>query len=249
MTTNATNVGYRGLIDIYNTPSELDPADPTAQIALVMNPLTLYVRDSAGTYQVLSTGSAPPAPSPASEAALGSVELATEPEVQAGTAGILVATAARLKAELDRRATPAASETVAGKVELATAAETSTGTDNTRAVHPAGFKSAITPEAWIAPTLLNSWVNYGLGHADTAYYKFLGRVYLKGLVKNGTVSTTSTGSIFVLPSEYRPAEKELFGVNANGVIGNIAVDTDGSVRMEAGSNAYVALNGISFRAA
>ena len=44
-----TNVGYRGIIDLYNTPSELDPSDPVAQIALVLNPLTLYVRDAGGT--------------------------------------------------------------------------------------------------------------------------------------------------------------------------------------------------------
>ena len=37
----------------------------------------------------------------------------------------------------------AASETVTGVVELATAAETTTGTDSTRAVHPAGFKTAL----------------------------------------------------------------------------------------------------------
>ena len=41
-------------------------------------------------------------------------------------------------------ATPAnASETVAGVVELATATETTTGTDDTRAVHPAGLKTAL----------------------------------------------------------------------------------------------------------
>jgi hypothetical protein len=37
---------------------------------------------------------------------------------------------------------PASSETESGKVELATGLETKTGTDNTRAVHPAGLKSA-----------------------------------------------------------------------------------------------------------
>jgi hypothetical protein len=39
---------------------------------------------------------------------------------------------------------PSASETAKGIVELATAAETTTGTDATRAVHPAGLKSALT---------------------------------------------------------------------------------------------------------
>ena len=50
------------------------------------------------------------------------------------TAGDLVAAAAL----------PTATEIAAGIVELATAAETTTGTDATRAVHPAGLKSALT---------------------------------------------------------------------------------------------------------
>lgn len=43
-------------------------------------------------------------PDVATETAKGVVELATEPEVQSGAGGVLVATVARLKAELDRRA-------------------------------------------------------------------------------------------------------------------------------------------------
>ena len=39
---------------------------------------------------------------------------------------------------------PDSTETVKGIVELATAAETTAGTDNTRAVHPAGLKAALT---------------------------------------------------------------------------------------------------------
>lgn len=53
--------------------------------------------------------------------------------------------------------TAAATEGAAGIVELATAAETTTGTDNTRAVHPAGLKSALlvttTTQAGTAYTL------------------------------------------------------------------------------------------------
>lgn len=45
---------------------------------------------------------------PATEAGAGIAEQATEAEIQAGTAGNLFATAARLKAELDRRVAPTA---------------------------------------------------------------------------------------------------------------------------------------------
>jgi hypothetical protein len=170
---SSSHVGYRGIIDIYNTPAELDPSDPTAQIALTMNPITLYVRDAGGTYQVLSAASAPPASSPASESALGTVELATESEVQAGTAGVLVATVARLKAELDRRGTllgAAATETERGTLELATTAEAQAGTlTGAYAMNPARVREAITPEAWIALTLLNGWSNLGSGVATAGY--------------------------------------------------------------------------------
>jgi hypothetical protein len=144
----ATKTGMT--VDVYDTSAELDPSEPIGQLALTLNPLTLWVFTSTG-YVAVGSPSGSSAPSPASEAGQGVVELAAEAEVQAGSAGILVATAAGLKAELDRRAPVTATETASGLVELATATETSTGTDTTRAVHPAGLKAAMTPGAWIAP--------------------------------------------------------------------------------------------------
>ncbi|KKK52619.1 hypothetical protein LCGC14_3103070, partial [marine sediment metagenome] len=53
---------------------------------------------------------------------------------------------------------------------------------------------------WIAPTLLNSWVNYAATYDTTGYMKDgFGFVHLKGLVKSGVA-----GTIFTLPVGYRP---------------------------------------------
>jgi hypothetical protein len=91
-----------GTFDVYDTSAELDPSEPIGQLALTLDPLTIWVFTATGYIAVGSaSGTAPP--SPASETGAGTVELATEAEVEAGTAGILVATVARLKAELDRR--------------------------------------------------------------------------------------------------------------------------------------------------
>ena len=103
-------------------------------------------------------------------------------------------------------------------------------------------------EAWIAPTLLNSWVNYGGGYANAGYWKDShGVVHLRGLVKSGGTAST----IFTLPAGYRPAANELFLV-ASGTtptFAQIAIDTAGGVVFLNGSNGYVSLSGITFRAA
>jgi hypothetical protein len=49
-------------IEVYETVASLDPSEPRGTVALVLNPLTLYVYTDSG-YQVLSSGSNPPAPS------------------------------------------------------------------------------------------------------------------------------------------------------------------------------------------
>lgn len=97
---------------------------------------------------------------------------------------------------------------------------------------------------WIAPTLLNSWVDFGGTFAQASYYKDqFARVHLKGVVKNGTADT-----IFTLPVGYRPAERHVFATIAGGdTLGRLDVDPDGSVVRQAGNNAYFCMS-ISFLA-
>ena len=104
---------------------------------------------------------------------------------------------------------------------------------------------SITP-IWTAPTLTNSWVNFGSGYNNAGYYKDKsGFVHLRGLVKNGT----SGASIFTLPSGSRPTGQCLFRVDANGGIGRVDVNTNGTVVLVTGQNPYVSLDGIYFSTA
>ena len=102
-------------------------------------------------------------------------------------------------------------------------------------------------EAWIAPTLLNSWVDFGSGDQPSGYMKdHLGFVHLRGLVKTGTVGSP----IFNLPAGYRPAKDENFPTISNGALGRLKINgttaTVGDVIPVAGSNVYFSLAGISF---
>jgi hypothetical protein len=100
--------------------------------------------------------------------------------------------------------------------------------------------------AWVAPTLLNSWVNFGGAWGDAAYMiDTMGFVHLKGLVKSGTVGAP----LFVLPAGYRPLTKIGFPIMANGAFGWVSVLADGTVQIEAGSNVFASIDGITFRTA
>jgi hypothetical protein len=110
--------------------------------------------------------------------------------------------------------------------------------------------AAATQQSWQAPTLLNSWVNYGSTLATAEYYKdSIGRVHLKGTVKNGV--TTSGTTMFTLPAGYRPNALLIFTTigGSSHVLSRVDVDSAGNVMFNrGGDNAYLSLDGISFRA-
>lgn len=97
------------------------------------------------------------------------------------------------------------------------------------------------------PPFLNGWVNYDTtpGWQHAGFWKDpLGFVHLRGLIKNGTLSTNA----FVLPPGHRPLSgAELFAVQSTGSLGRVDIQSDGSVFMNVPSNAYVSLSGITFR--
>ena len=96
-------------------------------------------------------------------------------------------------------------------------------------------------EDWIAPTLLNGWVNYEADNGVAGYLKDdMGFVHLKGVVKGGS------GYIFLLPSGYRPSLNCAFAIVSAGV-GVIVVRSDGYITLAAGSNSDVSLSGCIFR--
>lgn len=102
-------------------------------------------------------------------------------------------------------------------------------------------------EAWIAPTLLNGWVNYGAGLATTGYMKdSMGFVHIKGFIKSG-VATSGT-SIFVLPVGYRPLETLYYTTSSNGALAWGSIGTNGAVAISGGSNVSFSLSMPSFKA-
>ena len=110
--------------------------------------------------------------------------------------------------------------------------------------HPGEF--AVQQEMDIqAATLLGAWVNFGT-YAPAGFYKEPnGIVHLVGLIKSGVIISDA----FTLPVGMRPAQREIFIVASNGGAGTVDVNTTGAVTIASGSNVYVSLSGISFRAA
>lgn len=101
-------------------------------------------------------------------------------------------------------------------------------------------------EGWIAPTLLNSWVNYGAPYDNAGYYKDpFGIVRLRGVVKSGT----TPNAIFTLPAGYRPANNKLMPIVSNALFGAVSIASNGDVLSSIGSNVYFTLDGVTFRAA
>lgn len=110
-------------------------------------------------------------------------------------------------------------------------------------------------EAWIAPTFVNSWINYGLGFNPCGYWKdSYNVVHLRGLVKNGAIGSV----LFTLPVGYRPANTEGFpvirAVAPASEVGRLDISNAGIVLCQAFVAASTAtvdfmfLDGITFRA-
>lgn len=100
-------------------------------------------------------------------------------------------------------------------------------------------------QAWQAVTYKNSWVDLGGGYNTVAYMKdSLGFIHIKGLTKSGTIGTV----IFTLPAGYRPLAKYNQICNSNASNGIIEIASTGDVTCTQGNNAYVSLEGITFKA-
>lgn len=100
-------------------------------------------------------------------------------------------------------------------------------------------ETLITAPTFIAPTLLNSWVNFGAPTQNAGYTLHQGMVILRGTVKSGTVGSP----IFTLPVGYRPAGNVGFAIVSNALFGYIIIESDGDVVLATGfSNLSVYLN-------
>lgn len=97
------------------------------------------------------------------------------------------------------------------------------------------------------PTLAGAWVNFGAPFQTARYWKDAhGVVHLEGLVKSGV------GTIFTLPTGYRPVADNLFAAIAGTPtdVGRIDVTSSGAVSLGSGwgNNTFVQLSGITFLA-
>lgn len=112
-------------------------------------------------------------------------------------------------------------------------------------------KASKTQEGWIAPTLQNSWVNFGGTVPPAGYYKDeFGQVRLRGFIKDGTA--TAATLLFTLPVGYRPAYSFYCPCVCNNgtadVFASYTVGADGTVRFNTGANVWFSLDSITFRA-
>lgn len=99
------------------------------------------------------------------------------------------------------------------------------------------------------PTYQNGWVDFGAPWAKPCYFKDkTGTVYLRGLTKNGTVGVTTP--IFTLPAGFRPYTNQQlrFACISNNALGAVNVYSNGEVNLEVGSNAYLFLDVVRFKA-
>ena len=97
-----------------------------------------------------------------------------------------------------------------------------------------------------APTLLNGWLDSGGVHNPAGYaVDGLGVVRLRGLIKAGAMQQPS----FVLPVGARPAFCEYQATVTANAFGSVVIYPDGRVNPWDGSNTWLSLDGITFKAA
>jgi hypothetical protein len=98
---------------------------------------------------------------------------------------------------------------------------------------------------WVAPGFLNSWANLGTTFENAGYYlDHMGVVHLQG-----NITGANNSPIFNLPAGFRPLEQLAhFSIAQGETVGRVDVLANGDVQRALGSNGYLALTGISFRA-
>lgn len=111
--------------------------------------------------------------------------------------------------------------------------------------HIGDFAPAQTQQAYRPAVYLNGWVDFSISYYGASYFKDAnGFVHLRGLLKSGTMAA----SAFSLPAGYRPGNNTVYCVISNNAIGRVDVQANGDVLMAAGSNLWISLDGITFKA-
>lgn len=107
------------------------------------------------------------------------------------------------------------------------------------------YKNLNNQEAWKPAVFENGWTNVGGDLNDAGYMRDpLGFIHLRGFISSGTV----TQAAFTLPAGYRPENREVHITATSGSFGHLSVHSDGQVVINAGSNVWYSIDGISFKA-
>lgn len=100
-------------------------------------------------------------------------------------------------------------------------------------------KADVAQAVWTAPTLLNSWTNFGGVHATAGYMKdTTGAIWVKGLVTGGATGTV----VFTLPAGYRPTGYLFFIVWSNVNPAYLTIDSSGNITANYSGAGGFALN-------
>lgn len=102
---------------------------------------------------------------------------------------------------------------------------------------------------WTAMTLTSSWVNYGAPYATAQYWKSNGIVHVQGLIKSGTVGSSSP--FFTFPVGYRPGAELQWASMSSGGVADLRVVSGGAAYVNSlvsGTNASVSISVIQFPA-
>jgi len=104
------------------------------------------------------------------------------------------------------------------------------------------------PWTWNSATPAGAWVQYGSGYANSSYTKSDtdNVVMLRGMLKSG--STTAGNTMITLPIGYRPKDRLIFAATSNNALARVDVLPTGVVTFQAGSNAWISLDNITFKA-
>jgi hypothetical protein len=115
--------------------------------------------------------------------------------------------------------------------------------------HKTEFDAHLADNAYIAPTLLNGWENFGSLYITAGYIKDAhGYVYLRGFIKSGATAINTI--LFQLPGGYRPGAQHLFPQVSKGATTAIQINVDGNVLLGASTTSadWLSLSGIVFKA-
>ena len=120
---------------------------------------------------------------------------------------------------------------------------------NPTAALEAAPKQYVDPGAWQTPTLLNSWIDYGVTFQTARYRRQGDTVIVEGLIKGGAMLVNTV--LFTLATGYRPLASHIFMQALTGANAFARVDVQGPggnviLGVAAASNAYLSLDGISF---